>query len=116
MRRKYAVLGDVDWVLIAMYVILVSLGLSNIYAAVYDAEHPMIFNLETEYGKQLMWIGISLFFGGLLGIGLSWIFYKKERLLGVWIYRSITITGAFYNPNQWSPFLVWNRECRNSAF
>ncbi len=82
MRRKYAVLGDVDWVLIAMYVILVSLGLSNIYAAVYDAEHPMIFNLETEYGKQLMWIGISLFFG-LSILLLDGSFIKKNAY---WVY------------------------------
>ncbi len=54
---------SIDWVLVGLYLLLVTLGLSNIYSSVYDPEHPSIFDLSTEYGKQLMWIGISIFLG-----------------------------------------------------
>lgn len=39
-----------------LYVILVMMGWLNIYAAVYDESHPSIIDLNTSYGKQLLWI------------------------------------------------------------
>ena len=54
---------SIDWTLIGIYLLLVSLGLSNIYSSVYNPEHPSLFDLSTEYGKQTMWIGISIFLG-----------------------------------------------------
>lgn len=42
------------------------LGLSNIYASVFDPEHSFLFDMSTEHGKQAMWIGISLFIGFII--------------------------------------------------
>lgn len=66
MRDGKSIIGDVDWGLILIYLILVSLGLSTIYSAVYDPEHPFLFDTAKEYGKQSMWIGISLFLGFII--------------------------------------------------
>jgi rod shape determining protein RodA len=44
----------------------VLLGLSNIYASVFDPEHSFLFDMSTEHGKQAMWIGISLFIGFII--------------------------------------------------
>lgn len=82
MRDRYSILKEVDWILIGLYVILVSFGLSNIYSAVYDADHPYIFDLDKEYGKQLMWIGISVLMG-LMILLLDGSFIKKNAY---WVY------------------------------
>ena len=63
MRNGNNILGDVDWSMILIYLIFVSLGLSNIYSSVYDPEHSFLFDMTTEHGKQSMWIGISIFLG-----------------------------------------------------
>ena len=82
MRNGNAIIYNVDWVLVLLYVVLVGLGLSNIYSSVFNPDHPMIFDLSQEYGKQLMWIGVSLFLGfSILLIDGS--FIKKNAY---WIY------------------------------
>lgn len=76
---------DVDWVLIGLYFIIVSLGISNIYSAVYNPEHPGLFDLATEHGKQIMWVGISLF----LGIIIMFLDGALIKQASFWIYGVI---------------------------
>ncbi|MEZ4798548.1 MAG: rod shape-determining protein RodA [Flavobacteriales bacterium] len=56
-------LGRIDWIAVALYVVLVLFGWINIYSAAYDAHHPNIFDFGMEYGRQAMWIGVSFFLG-----------------------------------------------------
>ena len=50
----------IDWLLVILFVVVVVLGWLNIYAAVNDESSTIsIFNLETNSGKQFLWIGIS---------------------------------------------------------
>lgn len=51
----------IDWLTIILYLALVSLGWINIYAAVYNEEHQVIFDTTQKYGKQMIWIILSLF-------------------------------------------------------
>lgn len=60
MRRKSNVLQNADWLLIGLYVVLVLMGWFNIYAATYNDAHSSIFDLSQSYGKQLLWMVISL--------------------------------------------------------
>ena len=60
MRGYKNILGKVDWLVIMPYLILVFVGLVNIYAAVYNEEHHSIFDITQRYGKQLMWIGLAV--------------------------------------------------------
>lgn len=53
--------SSIDWVTILLYAALVLFGWINIYAAVYNDDHRSIFDLSQNYGKQLLWIGISMF-------------------------------------------------------
>jgi rod shape determining protein RodA len=49
-----------DWVTVSIYVTLITFGWLNIYAAVYDPENvKSIFDLGTNSGKQLLWIGTA---------------------------------------------------------
>ncbi len=57
------IFGGIDWALLSVYLILVFLGISNIYSSVYNPDKANLFNLETEHGKQIMWFGIAIFLG-----------------------------------------------------
>ncbi len=61
MRQQKSLFENIDWLLVGIYLLLVLMGWLNIYAAVYNSEHKNIFDLTQSYGKQLIWIGTSLF-------------------------------------------------------
>ena len=61
MRRNSNILKQIDWITVFIYILLVFFGWINIYAAVYDDNHQSIFDISQRYGKQLIWIGASLF-------------------------------------------------------
>ena len=54
---------SIDMPIILLYITLVLIGWLNIYAAVFDESHASIFDLEKNYGKQLLWIATALFIG-----------------------------------------------------
>ncbi len=60
MRDRKSVYRNIDWWLVGIYSILVSMGLFSIYAAVYDPEHASIFDFSQRYGKQALWIATSI--------------------------------------------------------
>lgn len=53
----------IDWITLMLYYFLVILGLLCIYASVFKETHPHIWDTDENYGKQLIWIGISSFIG-----------------------------------------------------
>lgn len=71
-----------DWVTILLFLILITLGWINIYAAVYDEAHKSIFDLSQRYGKQLVWMGASLIIAMVIlvmeanfYVYFAWLFY-----------------------------------------
>ncbi|MBD2757595.1 rod shape-determining protein RodA [Spirosoma validum] len=51
----------IDWVTLLLYIACVAIGLTNVYAAVYSPEdQTSLFDLSTNAGKQLMWIGTTV--------------------------------------------------------
>jgi rod shape determining protein RodA len=50
------------------------MGLLNIYAAVYNEEHPRILDLSQRYGKQFIWI-LAAIFTGIIAIIIDSRFY-----------------------------------------
>jgi len=52
---------NIDWLTVLMYAACVTMGLFNVYAAVYDPEdQTKLFDISNSAGRQLMWIGISV--------------------------------------------------------
>ncbi|MDH6355571.1 rod shape determining protein RodA [Dysgonomonas sp. PH5-45] len=52
--------ASVDWVVVALYFVMVFCGWFSIYAASYQYDHVLsIFDLSGRAGMQLVWIGIS---------------------------------------------------------
>lgn len=60
------ILNSVDWLTIAMYVVLVIMGWFSICGASYDYGELDFFSFESRAGKQLIWISCSLGLGFIL--------------------------------------------------
>lgn len=59
--------GSIDWLTVFIYVILVGIGLAAIYSSTYKPEMPSLeLSLANQYGKQVLWIIISLTVGAAL--------------------------------------------------
>ena len=63
MSARENVAANFDRPLLLMYLLLLFMGWANIYSAAYDADHTSIFDQSKEYGKQAVWMGISLVLG-----------------------------------------------------
>ena len=62
MRRDIDISGKLDWVTILLFLALVLLGWANIFAAVYDdTVKQTMWDLSLNSGRQLLFIGASLF-------------------------------------------------------
>lgn len=76
MRKDDKITQDMDWPLFICYLILVTMGMMTVYSTAYDPEHPSLFDFSMKYGKQMIWIGVSLFLGLLVFLIDSSIYRK----------------------------------------
>ena len=101
------IFAGVDWLLVALFVILVSFGWLNIYSASKTDEDLELLSFSTEYGKQLIFIFLTfpliiiiLFFNAKFYEKFSIIFYLVSllSLVGLFFFGK-TINGAtsWYN-------------------
>lgn len=63
MNNQRSLFFNVDWIVILTFLTLCIIGWFNIHAAVYNPEKPSIFNLDTNYGKQLIFIISAIILG-----------------------------------------------------
>ncbi len=56
MRARSSIYQSIDWITVVLFIALVFIGWINIYAAVYNEDHQSIFDMDLNYGKQLVWI------------------------------------------------------------
>ncbi|MFT4970706.1 MAG: rod shape determining protein RodA [Chitinophagales bacterium] len=61
--RSDGFINSIDWVLIGLYLLLATLGLAFVYSTTYIASDPSFFNFTTSYGRQFIWLCISLIVG-----------------------------------------------------
>lgn len=66
MRKDDSLTQHVDWWLLLTVLLMLGMGIANVYSAAFDELHPSIFDFSQKYGKQIMWVGISLFLGFLV--------------------------------------------------
>ena len=62
MRENNNLFNRIDWGVVLLYFLLVSLGWLNIFAVVYDAQNPdqSIFDMGINSGRQLVFICTSV--------------------------------------------------------
>jgi rod shape determining protein RodA len=59
-RRNDPFAQNIDWITVLLYLCCIGLGWVNVYAAVYSPEEQTsLFDMSTNSGKQLMWIGTT---------------------------------------------------------
>lgn len=101
-QERSNIFFGVDWILVLLYVLLVGFGWMNIYAASFTEENNAIFDFSTKYGKQILWIILSipiiifiLFINGKFYERFSSIFYLVSllSLLGLFVFGK-EINGA----------------------
>ena len=63
MATRNNIVGKIDWWLLLIYLTLVIIGVTTIYAAAYNESHPNIFDMSQHYGKQALFLGVSIFVG-----------------------------------------------------
>ncbi len=59
MIRRINIFESIDWLTVGIYLILVLFGWLNIFAVGYNDQFKSIFDLNYNYGNQLIWILIS---------------------------------------------------------
>lgn len=82
MNERNSIIGKIDWLTVLIYLALVIIGWFSIFSAKYDEMHPSIFDLSQVYGKQLIWIGVSL----LVGFIILLIDAKFFNAFSLWLY------------------------------
>ena len=93
--RNQSVGNRIDWVTILLYIILVGLGWMTIYSASLPIEETAVFDLTQTYGRQMLFIGLSipliliiLFTDAKIFERLSFVFYAIGilLLLGLFVF------------------------------
>jgi len=55
-QERNNIFANIDWLMVFLFLILITFGWINIYAASTSEEHRSLFDFTTKYGKQLLWI------------------------------------------------------------
>ncbi len=66
--RNNSLLGKIDWVVVFIYITLVTIGIVTIYSTTHNVniENTSLVSFSTKYGKQIAWVGVSAFLGFLI--------------------------------------------------
>ncbi|SNR47932.1 rod shape determining protein RodA [Lutibacter agarilyticus] len=91
--RKTNIFHGIDWVLVLFYFVLVFIGWINIYSATNTEGNLDLMNFSTEYGKQLIWIGLSIPLI-LLILLFETKFYEKYASI-IYLISLISLAGLF---------------------
>jgi rod shape determining protein RodA len=87
MNKRENVAANFDRSILVMYLMLMFMGWANIYSAAYDPDHASILDQGKEYGKQAVWMGISL----VLGACILMIRGKLIRESAYYIYAFVAL-------------------------
>lgn len=60
---KQGIIENIDWITILMYAMLAIIGIAFIYDTTYSTIDPSFFKLNTSYGKQTIFFGLSIIVG-----------------------------------------------------
>ncbi len=66
MGQNKQISSKIDWLLILLFLAIAGLGILNLYSSDYQAIEDNVSFLNTTYGKQILWIGIGLFFAFII--------------------------------------------------
>lgn len=85
--------GNIDWLSISLFLILVAFGWVNIFSASFNDEATSILSLDEPYGKQALWIGLS-FIMILLIFSTEHKFFERFSSI-IFIVSLLSLIGLF---------------------
>ncbi|WP_010254568.1 rod shape-determining protein RodA [Myroides injenensis] len=92
--RRVSVQRNIDWITILLYFLLVAAGWFNIYSASLPAETTSVFDLNQIYGRQLIFIIITIPVIILI-LSIDAKFYEKYALI-FYVIGLLSILGLFF--------------------
>tara|TARA_R110000787_G_scaffold91628_10_gene193048 strand:- start:1383 stop:2657 length:1275 start_codon:yes stop_codon:yes gene_type:complete len=101
-QERNNIFFGIDWLIVLFFLLLIGFGWVNIYAASHSEESTQLLDFSTKYGKQLLWILLSipliiliLFINGKFFQQFSSIFYVVSllSLVGLFVFGK-EINGA----------------------
>lgn len=96
MRRDDSLTQHVDWWLFAILVVMLAMGVANVYSAAFDPDHPSLFDFSQKYGKQILWVGFSCFLG-LLVFLIDADIYRKFAI-PIYLFTFILLIVVLFMP------------------
>ena len=99
--KNVSFIKSVDWVIIALYLVLVICGWFSICGASYTYGEPDFLSFDTRAGKQLIWIGCSL----AIGFVLLMLEKKLYEMLAYVFYALIAKIKTAFNKRRWKRLL-----------
>jgi rod shape determining protein RodA len=66
MNNQRSFFFNVDWLTVLIFLSLCTIGLLNIHSAAYDIRHPDVFDMDTNYGKQCIYVLSALVLGAVI--------------------------------------------------
>ena len=79
--NRESIFNNLDWPTVLIWLVLMTMGWLNIFAAVYDPlDHLSIFDLGINSGKQLLWIGTSIILA-IFVLAIDYKFYDSAAYL-----------------------------------
>lgn len=104
-KRKDNIFKGVDWVLILFYLTFIFIGWITIYAATYSETEYELFDFNAKYGKQFIWILLSVVLIVLV-LAIDKKFY--ERFSGIFYVVSVlSLIGLFVFGNNINGATSW---------
>jgi rod shape determining protein RodA len=86
-----------DWPLFIVFMIMLGMGIANVYSAAFDSDHPNIFDFSQKYGKQILWVAFSCFLGFLVML-IDASIYRKFAI-PIYIFCIILLIIVLFMPS-----------------
>ena len=118
MRRAKEIFGNVDWMSVSLYILLIFFGWVNIYASQYNDDQTLLFDLSQRYSKQLLFIAVSLFVAFIILI-IDWKFFEAFSYIlygGIIILLIILLITGDQTAGATSWFNIGNYKFQPSEF
>lgn len=83
MRDSKGLISKVDMPLLIGILLLMLFGIMTVYSVAYNPASPSLFDTSQKYGKQILWIGVSLFLGFLILLIEADVYWKFAEYIYV---------------------------------
>ena len=85
-----SIIYRLDWVLLVVYLLLVSFGIANVYSATFSEALDGLFDINQPVGKQVFFLIFSLFIGMII-LAVNSKFFEQFAPLGYFITMLLLI-------------------------